>query len=222
MTAERLAQILAVLCLVIAAVMAGKPSFTNASQPVRGIADPGIALQTVRGIDEIDAILSDAPSADREVMRIKQYIDFAFIAAYAAIGVVIAWAMRRRQRWVALGIMAFTLGAAVFDVAENLAILRLLPLPVSETTRAAIQAIRAASLVKWSLASGALILLAVLFLKARRWYPRVLAILNGAAGVLMCWGVYHNEWLPWAAILLSLGLPLSAGTLKLLTHESAS
>src|SRR5258705_8868391 len=104
MKPERLAQILAALCLVIVAVMAGKPSFTNASQPVRGIADPGIALQTVRGIDEIDAILSDAPSADREVMRIKQYIDFALIAAYAAIAVVIAWATRRRQRWVALGI----------------------------------------------------------------------------------------------------------------------
>ena len=95
-SAERAAQILAVLCLVILAVMAGKPSFTNASQPVRGIADPGIALQTARGIDEIDAILSDAPSADREIMRIKQYIDFAFIAAYAALSVVMARAMWRR------------------------------------------------------------------------------------------------------------------------------
>ena len=85
MTAGRLAQILAVLCFVILAVLAGKPHFTNASQPVRGIADPGIALQTVRSVSEVDDILSDTPSADREVMRIKQYIDFAFIAAYAAL-----------------------------------------------------------------------------------------------------------------------------------------
>src|SRR5258708_25627818 len=101
MNPERLAQILAALCLVIAAVMAGKPSFTNASQPVRGITDPGIALQTARNVEEVDDILSDAPSADREVMRLKQYIDFAFIATYAALSLVIAWALRRRMRSIA-------------------------------------------------------------------------------------------------------------------------
>src|SRR5437016_3589027 len=125
MTAERLAQILAVWCLVIIAVMAGKPAFTNASQPVRGITDPGIALQTARSVDEIDNILSDAPSADREVMRLKQYIDFAFIASYAALAVVMAWAMRRRMRCTALALTTFTLIAATFDVLENRAILRL-------------------------------------------------------------------------------------------------
>jgi ABC-type branched-subunit amino acid transport system permease subunit len=153
MNAERLAQILAALCLVIVAVMAGKPSFTNASQTVRGIADPGIALQTARNVDEIDAILSDAPSADREVMRLKQYIDFAFIATYAALSIVMAWALRRRLRWVALALVACTLAAAVFDVLENLEILRLLHLELSQTTPAAIQAIRAASFVKWPLVS---------------------------------------------------------------------
>lgn len=222
MTAERLAQILAVLCLVILAVMAGRPSFTNASQPVRGIADPGIALQTVRGVDEIDAILSDAPSPDREVMRFKQYIDFAFIGTYAALSVVMAWAIWKRRRWIALGIVAFTLGAAACDVAENLAILRLLPLPLSETTHTATQAIRVPSLAKWSLVSCVLLMLAVLFAAARRWYLRALALLNGVTGILTGWGVLHNEWLPWAAALLSLGLILSAGTLKLLTHESTS
>ncbi len=221
MSAERLSQVLAVVCVVILAVMAGKPSFTNASQPVRGIADPGIALQTARGIDELDAILSDSPSADREVMRIKQYIDFAFIATYAAISLVIAWAMRRRH-WVALGVAGIALAAAAFDVAENLAILRLLPLPLSETTPAAIQAIRMPSMAKWSLVACALVLLAALFLRARRWYLRALGVLEFVAGGLACWGVLHNEWLPWAGAMISFGLILSAGTLKLLTHESTS
>lgn len=222
MTAERLAQILAVLGLVILAVMAGKPSFTNASQPVRRIADPGIALQTARSIEEIDAILSDSPSADREVMRIKQYIDFAFIAVYAALSGVMAWVVWRRQRWMALGIVAFALGAAAFDVAENLAILRLLPLSLSETTSAAMQAIRSASLIKWPLAGGALALLSIVFVPSRHWYLRALGLLDLAAGGLTFLGVFHNEWLPWAGAMISLGLILSAGTLKLLTHESAS
>jgi hypothetical protein len=222
MNPERLAQILAALCLVIVAVMAGKPSFTNASQPVRGITDPGIALQTARNVDEIDAILSDAPSADREVMRLKQYIDFAFIATYAALSIVMAWALRRRMRWVALALVVCTLTAAVFDVLENLAILRLLPLELSQTTAAAIQAIRAASFVKWPLVSLAMVLLAVFPLGSRRWYLRLLGVFDFAAGALTCWGVFHNEWLPWAGVLISGGLVLSAATLNLLTHESAS
>ena len=222
MTAERFAQILAVLCLVIVAVMAGKPSYTNASRPVRGIADPGIALQTAQSIDDIDAILSDAPSADREVMRIKQYIDFAFIAAYGALSVVMAWAIRRRRRWIALGVVIFTVGAALFDVRENLAILRLLPLPLSETMRPAIEAIRTPSLMKWSLACVALGLLSIAFTTARRWHLRAVGLLDLVAGGVTFWGLSHNEWLPWAAVLLSLGLLLSAATLKLLTHESAS
>lgn len=222
MIAERLAQFLAVLCLVILAVMAGKPSFTNASQPVRAIADPAIALQTVRNVDELDAILSDAPSADREVMRIKQYIDFAFIVIYAALSVVMAWAMRQRHRWVAPGVALFTLAAAASDTSENLAILRLLPQSLSETTPAALAAIRTPSLIKWSLVSFALVLLSLFFLNARRWYLRALGGLDIAAGVLTCWGVWHNEWLPWAGALISLGLLLSAATLKLLTNESAA
>lgn len=222
MNAERLAQILAALCLVIVAVMAGKPSFTNASQLVRGITDPGIALQTARNVDEIDAILSDAPSADREVMRLKQYIDFAFIATYAALSLVMAWALRRRMRWAALALALFTLAAAVFDALENLAILRLLPLELSQTTAAAIQAIRAASFVKWPLVSFALVLLSIFLFDSRRWYLRALGGLDFAAGALTCWGVFHNEWLPWAGALISGGLVLSAATLKLLTHEPSA
>jgi hypothetical protein len=222
MNPERLAQILAVLCVAIVAVMAGKPSFTNASQPVRGVADPGIALQTARSVDEIDAILSDAPSADREVMRIKQYIDFAFIATYMAISATIAWAMWKRQRWIALGIGVVTLAAAVFDVTENLAILRLLPLPLRETTSNAIEAIRVPSLAKWSLVSCAMVLVSAFFLTSRRWFLRALGAFTMAAGALTAWGIFHNGWLPWAGAMISLGLILSAGTLKLLTHESAS
>ena len=81
----RLAGALAVLCLVIAALVVGKPSFSNASLPVRGIDDPVIAIQSARSIVDVDYVLGNAPSPDREVMRIKQRLGFAFIGAYTAI-----------------------------------------------------------------------------------------------------------------------------------------
>ena len=110
----------------------------------------------------------------------------------------------------------------IFDWTENLAILRLLPLDLSETTQPLIDSIRKASFAKWSLISLSLALLSIFFFRSRRWYLRVLGAWDLAAGALACYGVFHNEWLPWAAGLLSAGLVASAATLKLLTHESAS
>ncbi len=222
---ERVAQMLAVLCLMILILLAGKPSFTNASVPVRGIHDPGIALQVARNVDEIDAILGPAPSADREVMRLKQYLDFAFIVTYVAIAVVITVVIAvsmKRMRPLVLMLLLCVIAAGIFDWTENLAILRLLPLDLAETTQPAIDSIRRASLAKWSLIALSLALLSIFFFRSRRWYLRVLAAWDLAAGALACYGVFHNEWLPWAAGLLSAGLVLSAATLKLLTHESAS
>src|ERR1700728_1722245 len=87
---ERLAGALAVLCLAIATVLVGKPSFSNASLPVRGIEDPVIAIQAARSITDVDWVLGNAPSPDREVMRIKQRIGFAFIGAYTALLLTLA------------------------------------------------------------------------------------------------------------------------------------
>jgi len=221
-TPERLAQALAVLCLMIIILMAGKPAFTNASLPVRGIHDPGIALQVARNVDEVDSILGEAPSADREVMRLKQYVDFAFIAAYVSLAVVMCWVLARRMRLAAIALLGCTIAAGTFDILENLAILRLLPLELSQTTQPVIEAIRAPSAFKWSLISVALVLLSIFFFDSRRWYLRLLGVVDLAAGALTCFGVFHNEWLPWAGALLSGGLLLSAATLNLLTHESAA
>src|ERR1700691_188536 len=120
---ERIAQMLAVLALMILILLAGKPSFTNASVPVRGIHDPGIALQVARNVDEIDAILGPAPSADREAMRLKQYLDFAFIVTYVGIAVVITVVIAlsiRRMRPLAFALLLCVIAAGVFDWTENL------------------------------------------------------------------------------------------------------
>ena len=130
---ERVAIILAVLCAVLLVLVEGRPYFTTASVPPRGIRDPQVALQMVRSVREVDAILSDAPSPDREVMRMKQYIDFAFIASYAALFIVMTWALLPLTRWAWL-IGIFGVLAALHDVMENLDILRLIDTPLDSVT----------------------------------------------------------------------------------------
>jgi hypothetical protein len=130
-----------------------------------------LALQFVRSVEEVDWILGDAPSPDREVMRIKQKIDFAFIGAYSALLVTLALIVRRLGGWKqATGIAAGICGIAtgVFDVIENRAILNILDVPLRNTTPAMLNAIRQASVVKWSLAAATLILLSSYFVPSRR------------------------------------------------------
>src|SRR5580704_1176413 len=81
---ERAAGACALLCLIVSVLLLGKPSFSDASLPVQGIVDPVIALQASRSITDIDYVLGEAPGPDREAMRVKQYVGFAFIAAYTA------------------------------------------------------------------------------------------------------------------------------------------
>src|SRR6202051_4609855 len=128
-----MARALAAWCLVFLVVLAGRPSFTNASLPVRGVADPVVALQMAHNADEVEAIMGDAPSADREVMRVKQDVDFALIAGYLALALLIAAALvRTRHRRLALVMGAVSILAALADVLENLGTLRVVNLTLGQ------------------------------------------------------------------------------------------
>ena len=158
---HRLALALAVLTLAIFVLLQGRPSFTNASRPPR-FGDSQLALQFVRSVEEVDWILGDAPSPDREVMRIKQYIDFGFIASYTALLLTCGLLVYRRGSWrqvagIAAAICALATG--IFDVIENRAILALLDVPLRSTTPAMLNAIRNASAAKWTLAAVTIVLL---------------------------------------------------------------
>ena len=76
--------LLAMLTVAAFILLMGPPYFTNASKPPR-FGDPMLALQFARDVQDVDWILGDAPSPDREVMRVKQYVDFAFITCYTAL-----------------------------------------------------------------------------------------------------------------------------------------
>ena len=138
---------LAAACVALVIILNGKPEFTNASRPPRGIANPVVALQMARDVTEVDAILSEAPSPDREAMRIKQYLDFVFIPCYAALFIALAWTFGSRAARLA---GACGVAAAVADVFENIGILRVVNASLAQTSQAMIDAIRVPSLIKWT------------------------------------------------------------------------
>lgn len=196
-----------VACLVMIVMLRGAPEFSNASVPPRGIADPVVALQMARNAAEVDDILGAAPSPDREAMRIKQYLDFAFIASYGGLYIVLAMMFRTS---LARAAMLLGISAAGCDVFENLAILRIVNVPLSQTTQPTIDAIRHASEAKWILAFVATALFGALFWSQRRWGMRCIALLDLAAAAIGLYGIYDNAFLVWA------GLPLAGGLLLMI------
>jgi hypothetical protein len=222
-TQQRIARALAAWCLVFLVVLAGRPSFTNASLPVRGVADPVVALQMARNADDVEAIMGDAPSADREVMRVKQYVDFALIAGYLALALIIAAALvRTRHRRLALVMGGVAVLAALADVLENVATLRVVNLTLGQLTPVTLDALHLASIIKWNLLLTANTLLATVTVARREWYLRAAGLLGLAGAALTAAGLFNNSILVWGGLFMLLGLLLTAVTLKVLTHESAS
>lgn len=167
---KRIALLSGAATLTCFALMVGPPYFSTASVPQRWTFDPGLEVQTVRDAEDLRLTLGDAPSQDRETMRIKVKIDFAFIASYVALFVSLGVLIARRGGWrraagVALAICA--LAAGVFDTLENLAILDILDVRIAATTDTMLNAIRRPSAIKWGLIAICTLLLLGSFLPAR-------------------------------------------------------
>ncbi len=197
---EQWAGVLAVLCLGIAALLVGKPSFSNASLPVRGIDDPVIAIQAARSITDVDWVLGNAPSPDREVMRIKQRLGLAFISAYTALFLTLALLLLRAGgfgRVAGPAAIICALATAGFNAAENLAVLRILDVPLYQTTAPMIGAIRSASFASWALAALTLALLSTFFLRSRRLIMRCVGALFLITTAMQIYGLRDNRFLVW-------------------------
>jgi hypothetical protein len=201
--------IVAVLNLAMIAILSGRPYFSNASKPVRGITNPVLAMEVARNVTEVDSILGEAPSPDREVMRLKQFADFAFIGGYAALFVLMSMFLVPQRRAIAISAGVIGLIAAVLDVIENLGILRVVNTDLSHTTQAMIDAVRYPSLAKWALVSLAMGLLSILLWKTHQTGLRIIAEFDVLAAVLGLYGLYDNAFLGWS------GLPMLGGFLGL-------
>ena len=206
---ERWIGIVAVLNLAMIAILSGRPSFSNASRPIRGITNPVLAIEVARNIAEVDAILGDAPSPDREAMRLKQYADFGFISAYGTLFVLMGLFLMRQGRAIAIAAATMGVAAALLDVVENIGTLRLVNTDLAHTTQGMIDAVRYPSLTKWALAALATGILAILLFQLNRVGPRIVSVLNLAAAALVLYGLYDNVFLGWA------GAPTLGGFLGL-------
>ena len=204
---RRIAGWFALASIALVVVLNGAPFFTNASKPPRGIASPLVAMEVVQNVDEVDAILSDAPSPDRETMRIKQYVDFFFIAAYAGLYISLARLIRTKTALFASFCGVF---AAFFDIVENIGILRILDRPLRAASQGMIDAIRYPSLAKWALVFVASALLGKVFWNYRRVPMRIVAVLSFAAAGLGIIGIYDNSFLVWASLPLFGGIATMA------------
>jgi hypothetical protein len=214
-TLERVAGICAILCLAISALLLGPPSFSNASLPVRGITDPVIAIQAARGTVDLDYVLGQAPSPDREVMRVKERIGFAFIAAYSALLLALSVLLLRSGglgRMIAPAAVVCALGAAGFNFASNLAVLRILDLTLEETTAPMINAIRSAGFASWTLAALTLFLLSVYFFRSPKLLSRITGSLLVLTAVLQLIGLRDGQFLVLASVPAGLALLAIAAT----------
>jgi len=205
--------------VVFLVVLAGRPSFSNASLPVRGVADPVVALQMARDAGDVEAVLGEAPSADREVMRVKQYVDCGLIAGYLGLGLVIGVAVGRGRGWL---LASLTIVAALLDVRENLGTLRVVNVGLGQVNAGMLDALRFTSVAKWIVLAAAITVLASVTIARKAWYLRASAGLCLAGAALTVGGLFYNSILVWGGLLMILGLLLTAATLKIITHESAS
>ena len=195
-TLQRWAGLLAVLTLAMAAILWARPSFSNASRAVRGVTNPLLAMEVVRNVTEVDAVLSDAPSPDREVMRIKKYAQFAFIGCYGSLLVTLSLILKPRR--IALTAAALALIAAISGVIGTFAILRLIDVDLNDTTQAMVDAVRYPSLIEWMLASISLGVLAILLLRTPGRGLRIVAALGIATALLGLLGLVDNRFLAWS------------------------
>lgn len=206
---ERIAGFFALWCIAALVLMFMKPYFTTASKPQHGIGDPVLALQMAHDISDVDAVLGDAPSADRETMRNKQYEDFGFIAGYALLYISLGTMLATnypRLRWIAIAGAIAGVAAAVLDVAENFAILRIIDVPLASTTQAMIDAIHTPSMIKWALGFIALGLLSGYFLLDRRRTAKIVGGIDLLAAVIGLIALVQNSLFVAAASLIGLGL----------------
>lgn len=211
---EKTAGFCAVACLAVSALLVAPPSFSNASLPVRGITDPVIAIQAARSITDVDYVLSESPSPDREVMRLKEYISFAFIAAYTALFVTLSLLLASaggagRLLAPASGICA--VAAAAFNLASNISVLRILDVHLYETTAAMVNAIRSAAFAAWVLVALTLLLLSYYFLPSPKWLPRIIGGLLVITAAMQLVGLRDGEFLVLASAPAGLALLLIAG-----------
>jgi hypothetical protein len=153
----------AVATVVLMVLQWGRPYYSNAAKPNIPL-PPGLAVQFARSVDDVEAVLGEAPSPDREVMRLKLYLDFAFIPAYVGLLVTLGRLCMAREGWsrtIGIAGAIFAVSAGMSDFRENLATLAILDVSIKTTTEGMVRSIWMAAIAKWILLSVSIVLVAI-------------------------------------------------------------
>lgn len=211
----RLAASLTVAVVVIALYMSRVAQFQRKSLP-RGFRSPVLAIQLVHSRADIAAIVGDQGDPDRRQMRRQQQLDHLLITAYWAAFVVMSVVLVQRSFPGAqyLGILAglCATGAALSDVQENQAVLRVLAVPLVQTDESMVDVIRQAATRKWLLLFVAMALLSLVCIGRRDWATAygTLCLLSGLsfllAAIIGLVGLWQNALLEYCVVPMGLGL----------------
>jgi hypothetical protein len=166
------------LCLLVVAI--GLVSLAGGSKKAR-LGD----IQLGHDTGKVERLLSDP--ARRDAVRRAIGIDYPFLVAYwlafTALGVVV---VRRGDGWAAAGVAAIVaaLATAALDVTENVRTIGVVDTVDSGRPlgQAQLDALRHASLLKWSASATTVLLLAALFAQ-RRWVAVIALALVALAAI---------------------------------------
>ncbi|MDP9114455.1 MAG: hypothetical protein M3O20_12345, partial [Acidobacteriota bacterium] len=100
--------------------------------------------------------------------------------------------------------------------------LRVVNLSLSQVNTAMLDQLRLTSTGKWVFLAAASVLLAAVTMRQPAWCLRAAGALSFAGAALVVTGLLYNAVLPWGGLLMILGMLVTAATLKVITHESAS
>lgn len=175
--------------------------------------------------DEIIAVIGSDRRYSKPLAT-QQYLDFAFIAGYVALFILIALALRTYDvpgaRWLAYIAIVCAVAAGACDIGENLSILKTAGTPAMNTS-----AVRWFSIPKWSLVFLVMAIESIVFLfwpRLKLWWRMAACVVGGlllfvgASGLLFAALMsfsdiaWTSEWMSWAmlAMLLFLGARLVA------------
>ena len=185
----------------------GKPKFTNAARPPRGILDPVIALQLARGREGSRRDPQRRPQprsrgdADQAIHRLRVYrVLRGFVCRVGAActgggrddGAICGMARRRLRCF------------------RKSAILRIVDVPLSADDAGDGGRDPRPSLAKWSLTWIALAIFAAQFWRLAGWLPILIGVLFGLAVMIGVSGLFDNAALMAAGIAMAVGLAVMA------------
>jgi hypothetical protein len=197
--------VLALLMIAAIAWMILSPDFTQSK-----VKNPVLALEFIQTPGELSTILgTDNPEHIRQELLDAIRRDYFFIASYALLYIALSLLLARRyhRRWAVhlawLGAMC-GIGAALFDVRENMSMVHLLTAPPTQET---VSTIHLAATVKWTLSFITAAILAMNFYASDGW----LLLIGWLLRVTAVLGVISLLYLPllmWAlgAMVLALFL----------------